>query len=166
MMWILQKHLESFMRILRASKDCSAQGTSVNIHLAIAALLRHLVQRVKTCHWVFQMRIFDENLLPVIIVLWNILDRNARTTFFKVFYSLQATSYQYSNGRFLYFGTTEEMGKYQNMTLFVCINHFVCPTVDFMLYSVSSCMLCNQVQRNPRSLLASHHRKSVLITTN
>lgn len=83
MMWILQKHLESFTRILRASKDCSAQGTSVNTHLAIAALLRHLVQRVKTCHWVFQMRIFDENLLPAIIVLWNMLDRNARTTFFK-----------------------------------------------------------------------------------
>jgi len=52
------------------------------------------------------------------------------------------------------------------MTLFIHINHFACPTADIMLYSVLSHILCNQLQRNPGSLLASHHRKSVLITVN
>lgn len=57
----------------------------------------------------------------------------------------------------------EEMGKFEITCNF---NNFMCPIIDIIRYSVFSDMLCKELQRNDRSLLASHHRKSVFITVN
>lgn len=81
--------------------------------------------------------------------------RAPRTAFFKVFYSF-----------FKLCHIRQQQRRRVSLEITSNFNNFMCPIVDIILYSVFSSTLCEEQQRNARSLLASHHWKSVLITVN